>query len=201
MVQYSSCLKALHVQPAARARRRKRKHVPHDQRPQEFVHKRNTRERRRIHDVNHAFQLLRQHVPVVSHDDKTSKISILRHASGYIKRLTSLLRGKQQQTGIGEGLGDVSDAVQWFSDVSGSAGITHVRNIESDQKNCDLTDNWTGDDSNRNPCHFAGGMQTLSGTQPETASSGRCAFSSASLPSLDVWRHLHMLLLLEDVGR
>lgn len=77
--------------------RRRRKHVPHHLRSNDYVIRRNNRERMRVQSVNAAFETLRQHVPYVyqNHDNKTSKVSILRQAAGYIFSLTSLLGGAE----------------------------------------------------------------------------------------------------------
>ena len=109
-----------HVQHALRPRRRQRTHVPHHQRPRDFVKKRNTRERCRVHGVNQAFEALRQHLPLVCLDDKTSKISIIRHASNYIMHLTSLLRDMDDTAPGLEGAKEEEsrERVQCFSDAS-----------------------------------------------------------------------------------
>lgn len=71
--------------------RRKRKHVPHRLRSQEFVRRRNSRERRRVRIINAAFESLRHRVPRLQQDAQASKISILRQARLYILSLTSFL--------------------------------------------------------------------------------------------------------------
>ena len=114
----------LQVPRAARPLRRQRKHVPHHQRPRDLVRKRNTRERRRVHGVNQAFETLRQHVPLVCCDDKTSKISIIRQASSYIMRLTSLLQDIDGTAAVMERTeAGFRERMQSCSDVSYDPGV------------------------------------------------------------------------------
>ncbi|XP_041352017.1 achaete-scute homolog 1a-like [Gigantopelta aegis] len=70
---------------------RVRRHIPHAERPREFVSKRNQRERRRVGKVNAAFEDLRDRVPFIKDDDKTSKVAVLKSAAQYIHFLSSLL--------------------------------------------------------------------------------------------------------------
>ena len=76
--------------------RRRRRHVPHRERSQCAVIKRNERERRRVHDVNEAFKTLQQYLPSRETDEsseckKISKMAILKEAIQYIDQLASLL--------------------------------------------------------------------------------------------------------------
>ena len=75
--------------------KRIRRHVPHAMRTPAAVDKRNSRERRRIGGVNHAFEILRQHTPTLSHLERASKISILRQAQAYIRELSAILARKK----------------------------------------------------------------------------------------------------------
>ncbi|RUS86574.1 hypothetical protein EGW08_005655 [Elysia chlorotica] len=74
--------------------KRTRQHIPHAKRTPAAVDKRNKRERRRIGGVNHAFEILRQHTPTLSHLERASKISILRQAQAYIRELSNVLAGR-----------------------------------------------------------------------------------------------------------
>lgn len=73
--------------------KRKRKHIPHAQRPSEYVEKRNKRERNRIRTVNEAFEELRKKVPSCGQDPdlRISKMEVLTHAIGYIEDLCGCL--------------------------------------------------------------------------------------------------------------
>ena len=71
--------------------KRRRHHIPHAKRPTDFVKKRNQRERKRVGKVNAAFGDLRDRVPFIKDDDKTSKLAVLRSAAQYIQFLYSLL--------------------------------------------------------------------------------------------------------------
>lgn len=68
-----------------------RRHIPHYLRPQDFVERRNSRERKRIGNVNDAFEVLRRHIPSLKDKEGASKINILRFAIEYIHDLGSLL--------------------------------------------------------------------------------------------------------------
>ena len=85
---------------ASGSTRRQRRHIPHSQRPREFVLQRNERERRRIDKVNDAFVSLSRHLPAVVQgkydiaDDigrGVSKINTLRAAIDYIGDLEKVL--------------------------------------------------------------------------------------------------------------
>jgi hypothetical protein len=78
---------------------RRSKHIPHHLRPRHIVERRNTRERRRVQDVNQAFYMLRALLPIDGNDDQTesshstrlSKVRTLRKAVEYILALQHLL--------------------------------------------------------------------------------------------------------------
>ena len=78
---------------------RRSKHIPHNLRPKHIVDRRNTRERRRVHDVNQAFLLLKALLPLESHEHtkehlnstRISKLRTLRKAVDYIQALQLLL--------------------------------------------------------------------------------------------------------------
>lgn len=53
----------------------------------------NARERTRVHTISAAFDTLRRSVPSYSHNQKLSKLSVLRIACSYIMTLTSELGG------------------------------------------------------------------------------------------------------------
>ncbi|KAK5964254.1 Helix Loop Helix [Trichostrongylus colubriformis] len=63
--------------------------------------RRNARERNRVHQVNHGFDLLRTRVPKAGINKKLSKADTLREAVRYIQYLQSLLHtdGGNNQTG------------------------------------------------------------------------------------------------------
>ncbi|WKX97645.1 hypothetical protein Q1695_013369 [Nippostrongylus brasiliensis] len=63
--------------------------------------RRNARERNRVHQVNHGFDLLRTRVPKAVINKKLSKADTLREAARYIQYLQSLLHtdGAVSQTG------------------------------------------------------------------------------------------------------
>nr|CAD7440060.1 unnamed protein product [Timema bartmani] len=68
------------------------KHVPHRDKPPQFVARRNARERRRVQAVNTAFVRLRKVVPVDNNRGKrVSKVKTLRRAIEYIGQLQKLL--------------------------------------------------------------------------------------------------------------
>jgi hypothetical protein len=51
----------------------------------------NARERSRVHTISAAFETLRRSVPAYSHNQKLSKLSVLRLASSYILALSRVL--------------------------------------------------------------------------------------------------------------
>lgn len=53
----------------------------------------NERERQRMHNLNNAFQALREAIPHVKTDKKLSKIETLTLAKNYIKALTTIILG------------------------------------------------------------------------------------------------------------
>ncbi|KAA0199879.1 hypothetical protein HAZT_HAZT005577 [Hyalella azteca] len=58
----------------------------------------NARERTRVHTISSAYEKLRQSVPSYSHNQKLSKLSILRIASSYILTLSKLADNSSEQT-------------------------------------------------------------------------------------------------------
>jgi hypothetical protein len=60
--------------------------------------KANTRERNRMHGLNDALDILREHVPCYSKTQKLSKIETLRLARNYISALADILKTGQNQT-------------------------------------------------------------------------------------------------------
>ncbi|KIH55758.1 Helix-loop-helix DNA-binding domain protein [Ancylostoma duodenale] len=66
--------------------------------------RRNARERNRVHQVNHGFDLLRNRVPKAGINKKLSKADTLREAVRYIQYLKSLLLsdGGMNQAGSGQ---------------------------------------------------------------------------------------------------
>ena len=78
---------------------RRSKHIPHHLRPKHVVERRNTRERRRVQDVNNAFHVLQALLPIDTHrknqesptSARLSKVRTLRKAVDYIVALQTLL--------------------------------------------------------------------------------------------------------------
>lgn len=62
--------------------------------------KANTRERNRMHGLNDALDVLRQHVPCYSKTQKLSKIETLRLASNYISALADILKTGIRPDGV-----------------------------------------------------------------------------------------------------
>ena len=62
--------------------------------------KANTRERTRMHGLNDALDILRQHVPCYSKTQKLSKIETLRLASNYIGALADILKNGVRPDGV-----------------------------------------------------------------------------------------------------
>ncbi|CAH1799576.1 unnamed protein product [Owenia fusiformis] len=79
--------------------KRKRIHIPHSQRPTEFVAQRNERERSRVHSVNEAFMVLKKHVPlkVKNPSKRVSKAKILQAALDHIHNLLDILESRKSQ--------------------------------------------------------------------------------------------------------
>jgi len=71
--------------------KRKRRHIPHSERPYDFVKRRNLREKRRIDNLNAALEFLRRCVPSTRNNHSESKINILRQATEYISYLNHIL--------------------------------------------------------------------------------------------------------------
>ena len=98
----SPCMEPVQMDCKKRSSRRS-KHVPHHLRPAHLVERRNTRERRRVHDVNQAFHTLQTLLPAnenaISEEDQAanaarlSKAQTLRAAVDYIAALQELLYG------------------------------------------------------------------------------------------------------------
>ena len=78
---------------------RRSKHIPHRLRPPHIVERRNTRERRRVQDVNDAFYILQALLPIDVHREsedspnsaRLSKVRTLRKAVDYIIALQEML--------------------------------------------------------------------------------------------------------------
>ena len=72
--------------------KRRRRHIPHSDRPIDAVRKRNERERKRVDDVNSAFVDLQLHLPSDGRPRRRlSKIKVLQTAIDYIDQLSSTL--------------------------------------------------------------------------------------------------------------
>ncbi|CAI2346143.1 unnamed protein product [Caenorhabditis sp. 36 PRJEB53466] len=61
---------------------------------------RNERERKRVHQVNHGFEVLRDRVQPKNVNKKLSKADTLREAARYIKHLAYLLNSDPQQPSV-----------------------------------------------------------------------------------------------------
>lgn len=82
-------------------KRRKRRHIPHRERPEAAVQKRNERERKRVDDVNMAFRRLGDRLEqgyffgihqTETSKKRLSKIGVLQGACSYIQELKTLLK-------------------------------------------------------------------------------------------------------------
>ena len=58
----------------------------------------NARERTRVHTISAAFDTLRKSIPSYSHNQKLSKMSVLRIACSYIMTLSSVVNGDEEAT-------------------------------------------------------------------------------------------------------
>lgn len=58
----------------------------------------NARERTRVHTISAAFDTLRRAIPAYSHNQKLSKLSVLRIACSYIMTLSSIVSGDEPAT-------------------------------------------------------------------------------------------------------
>lgn len=76
----------------------------------------NARERTRVHTISAAFDSLRRAVPAYSHNQKLSKLSVLRIAASYILTLSRVLgedySADQSQPSIEECIDNVSNTIQ-----------------------------------------------------------------------------------------
>ncbi|XP_015177679.1 PREDICTED: protein disconnected-like isoform X2 [Polistes dominula] len=76
----------------------------------------NARERTRVHTISAAFETLRRTIPAYSHNQKLSKLSVLRIACSYIATLTKIMNIPDGQPIIGQSLGEcvnhVSETIQ-----------------------------------------------------------------------------------------
>ena len=136
-------------------RRKKRKHIPHSERPLEAVQKRNERERQRVHEVNAAYLNLLNHLPelttitpdhcVIPHarmastgptTSKTSKINILRQAIAYIESLSNILSATE--------FSQVSNLTHHYSQMPhemNNISLSELYCIESHQEMCAISSN------------------------------------------------------------
>ncbi|XP_066246897.1 transcription factor ATOH8-like isoform X3 [Euwallacea similis] len=60
----------------------------------------NARERTRVHTISAAFETLRQSIPAYSHNQKLSKLSVLRIACSYIMTLSTLVRNDDESEAV-----------------------------------------------------------------------------------------------------
>ncbi|KAF5269646.1 hypothetical protein FQR65_LT05985 [Abscondita terminalis] len=70
----------------------------------------NARERTRVHTISAAFDTLRKAVPAYSHNQKLSKLSVLRIACSYIMTLSTLV-GNDNESGSSSSLAECVDTV------------------------------------------------------------------------------------------
>ena len=73
------------------------RHVPHSEKPQHLVQKRNARERRRVQAVNSAFSGLRKHIPYEPKHKRLSKVKTLRIAIDYIRNLEDMIEAHDRR--------------------------------------------------------------------------------------------------------
>ncbi|CAD5114163.1 unnamed protein product [Dimorphilus gyrociliatus] len=70
----------------------RRPYIPHAERPEKSVVRRNQRERKRMEGLNVAFKDLQNRIPLLKRSEKRiPKEKILRGAAAYIKHLTTML--------------------------------------------------------------------------------------------------------------
>ncbi|KAF1766156.1 hypothetical protein GCK72_006112 [Caenorhabditis remanei] len=69
---------------------------------------RNERERNRVHQVNHGFDVLRNRLQPKNHTKKWSKADTLREAVRYIQQLQELLNKDSQQSSVSSPTSDYS---------------------------------------------------------------------------------------------
>lgn len=72
----------------------------------------NARERTRVHTISAAFDTLRQAVPSYSHNQKLSKLSVLRIACSYIMTLSSIVNADESEPSTPECVDLVSRTIQ-----------------------------------------------------------------------------------------
>ncbi len=72
-------------------KRKRRRHVPHNQQERSKVQRRNERERQRIQAVNGEFVRLRKLLPYGNSTKRVSKEDILKYAIHYIEELSRLI--------------------------------------------------------------------------------------------------------------
>lgn len=76
----------------------------------------NARERTRVHTISAAFDTLRRAIPAYSHNQKLSKLSVLRIACSYIMTLSKILgKDSEMMTTKSNGLAGLSSCVELVS--------------------------------------------------------------------------------------
>uniref|UniRef100_A0A6V7INX3 BHLH domain-containing protein n=1 Tax=Bracon brevicornis TaxID=1563983 RepID=A0A6V7INX3_9HYME len=71
----------------------------------------NARERTRVHTISAAFDTLRRSIPAYSHNQKLSKLSVLRIACSYIMTLSKIANTPEGEETTSETLGSCVDMV------------------------------------------------------------------------------------------
>ena len=71
----------------------------------------NARERTRVHTISAAFDTLRRAIPAYSHNQKLSKLSVLRIACSYIMTLSKIVNTPEGESENGDALGACVDLV------------------------------------------------------------------------------------------
>lgn len=71
----------------------------------------NARERTRVHTISAAFDTLRRAIPAYSHNQKLSKLSVLRIACSYIMTLSKIVNTPEGESTTGASLGACVDLV------------------------------------------------------------------------------------------
>lgn len=105
--------------------KRKRRHIPHSQRPYEFVKRRNLREKRRVENLNCALESLRRCIPSTQCNAKESKINILREATEYIAYLNHVLSDEKPKEVT------MDDFPLMFNVTDNSRGIAESGNVHA----------------------------------------------------------------------
>lgn len=91
----------------------------------------NARERTRVHTISAAFDTLRRAIPAYSHNQKLSKLSVLRIACSYIMTLSKILeKDDEVPTTRNNGLAGLGSCVELVSRTIQTEGKLRKRKDE-----------------------------------------------------------------------